>query len=112
MGSHSDYCSGPFATAAPPHAVNSLCIFCGSSPGTDPRFMEEAIRCGTEIARAGLTLVYGGGKVGLRLKVLVVPDDGGEEHLLDHLVGEDARVHHRIERLEVGEDGNRGGAAR
>lgn len=27
--------------------------------------MDEAIRCGTEIARAGLTLVYGGGKVGL-----------------------------------------------
>ena len=27
--------------------------------------MEEAVRCGTLIAEAGLTLVYGGGKVGL-----------------------------------------------
>jgi len=27
--------------------------------------MDEAVRCGTEIARAGLTMVYGGGKVGL-----------------------------------------------
>lgn len=45
--------------------MKSICVFCGSSPGTDPRFMDEAVRCGTEIARAGLTLVYGGGKVGL-----------------------------------------------
>lgn len=45
--------------------MQSICVFCGSSPGTDPRFMDEAVRCGTEIARAGLTMVYGGGKVGL-----------------------------------------------
>jgi uncharacterized protein (TIGR00730 family) len=45
--------------------VKSICVYCGSSPGTDPRFMDEAVRCGTLIAEAGLTLVYGGGKVGL-----------------------------------------------
>lgn len=45
--------------------MKSICVYCGSSPGTDPRFMDEAIRCGTQIAESGLTLVYGGGKVGL-----------------------------------------------
>ncbi len=45
--------------------MKSICVFCGSSPGKDPRFLEEAIRGGEAIARAGLTLVYGGGKVGL-----------------------------------------------
>ena len=45
--------------------MKNICVFCGSSPGTDPKFMEEAVRCGTLIAQAGLTLVYGGGKVGL-----------------------------------------------
>ena len=45
--------------------MKNICVFCGSSPGTDPKFMEEAVRCGTLIAEAGLTLVYGGGKVGL-----------------------------------------------
>lgn len=45
--------------------MNSICVYCGSSSGTDPRFLEAAVACGTEIARAGLTLVYGGGKVGL-----------------------------------------------
>lgn len=45
--------------------MKSICVYCGSSPGTDPAFLDEAIRCGTRIAEAGLTLVYGGGKVGL-----------------------------------------------
>jgi hypothetical protein len=45
--------------------VQSICVYCGSSPGTDPAFMEEAVRCGTLIAESGLTLVYGGGRVGL-----------------------------------------------
>jgi uncharacterized protein (TIGR00730 family) len=45
--------------------VKSICVYCGSSPGTDPKFMEEAIRCGTLLGEAGLTLVYGGGRVGL-----------------------------------------------
>ena len=45
--------------------MKSICVFCGSSPGTDPAFLDEAVRCGTDIAEAGLTLVYGGGKVGL-----------------------------------------------
>jgi uncharacterized protein (TIGR00730 family) len=45
--------------------LKSICVYCGSSPGTDPKFMDEAIACGTLIAEAGLTLVYGGGRVGL-----------------------------------------------
>jgi uncharacterized protein (TIGR00730 family) len=45
--------------------VKSISVYCGSSPGTDPGFLEAAVRCGTAIARAGLSLVYGGGRVGL-----------------------------------------------
>ena len=45
--------------------MNSICVYCGSSAGNDPKFLEEAVSAGTLIARQGLTLVYGGGKVGL-----------------------------------------------
>jgi len=45
--------------------LKSVCVYCGSSAGTDAAFLEEAVRCGTQIAQAGMTLVYGGGKVGL-----------------------------------------------
>ncbi|MFT5031799.1 MAG: hypothetical protein ACI9VS_004269, partial [Candidatus Binatia bacterium] len=39
--------------------------FCGSSPGGDPAFTEAAKAVGTELARRGIGLVYGGGNVGL-----------------------------------------------
>ncbi len=45
--------------------MQSVCVYCGSSAGTDPGYLEEAARCGTLLAQQGLTLVYGGGRVGL-----------------------------------------------
>jgi len=43
----------------------AVCVFCGSSTGTDPRYAAAAVELGREIARRGWTLVYGGGSVGL-----------------------------------------------
>lgn len=41
------------------------CVFCGSAPGNDPRFVAYATAVGTALARAGHELVYGGGRTGL-----------------------------------------------
>ncbi|RDS86478.1 TIGR00730 family Rossman fold protein [Dyella psychrodurans] len=43
----------------------SLCVYCGSSSGKHPEYVAQARDIGTEMARRGITLVYGGGKVGL-----------------------------------------------
>ena len=45
--------------------MQSLCVFCGSSPGDRPEYLQVARDAGRLIAQRGLTLVYGGGKVGL-----------------------------------------------
>jgi uncharacterized protein (TIGR00730 family) len=45
--------------------MKAVCVFCGSSAGRDPSFRQTATAAGTAIARAGLSVVYGGGKVGL-----------------------------------------------
>lgn len=42
-----------------------VCVFCGSTPGTDPAFTEAALELGGGLARAGIGLVYGGGASGL-----------------------------------------------
>lgn len=42
-----------------------LCVFCGSSAGNDPVYMEQATRLGEDLAKAGIGLVYGGASVGL-----------------------------------------------
>ena len=45
--------------------LTSLCVYCGSSNGKHPEYAEQARAFGTEMARRGITLVYGGGNVGL-----------------------------------------------
>ncbi len=46
-------------------SITSLCLFCGSRPGTDPDHAALAEAFGTLCAARGLTLVYGGGANGL-----------------------------------------------
>jgi len=45
--------------------VSRVCVFCGSSPGSDPAFAAAAQGLGRELGRQGLGLVYGGASVGL-----------------------------------------------
>jgi len=46
-------------------AINSICIYCGSSSGLDPAFSQAAQDLGRMMAEQGISLVYGGGKLGL-----------------------------------------------
>jgi uncharacterized protein (TIGR00730 family) len=45
--------------------MTRLCVFCGSSPGHDPVYRALAGEFGRELARRGIGLVYGGGRVGM-----------------------------------------------
>jgi uncharacterized protein (TIGR00730 family) len=51
--------------SAEPRRLEAVAVFCGSSPGADPRFREAAAATGALLGREGRTLVYGGGAVGL-----------------------------------------------
>ena len=42
-----------------------LAIYCGSATPADPAYMAMAREVGTQLAQRGITVVYGGGKVGL-----------------------------------------------
>ena len=45
--------------------INTLSVFCGSSRGTDPAYGQAARLLGRTLASRGITLVFGGSKVGL-----------------------------------------------
>jgi uncharacterized protein (TIGR00730 family) len=45
--------------------INAICVYCGSSPGTDPAFSEAARAFGKILAENRVRLVYGGGSIGL-----------------------------------------------
>ena len=45
--------------------MKSVAVYCGSSSGNQEIYVQQAQEMGRELARRGLTLVYGGGCVGL-----------------------------------------------
>lgn len=59
--------------------IRTVCVYCGSSPGAQPAYAEAARQLGTLLAREGIELVTGGGKVGLMGVVAdAVLDAGGK----------------------------------
>ena len=45
--------------------LRSICVFCGSRPGADSAFVQSGDAMGRAIAARGLTLVYGGARIGV-----------------------------------------------
>ncbi len=45
--------------------MKSVCVYCGSSPGTQKIYAEKAKELGRILAEQKITLVYGGAKIGL-----------------------------------------------
>ena len=58
--------------------IKTVCVYCGSGPGTNPHFMESARAFGKVLAESGIRLVYGGGSLGIMGAVASsVLDHGG-----------------------------------
>ena len=45
--------------------IHSLAVYCGSSPGNNPRFIQAAVQTGQTLAQRQIRLIYGGGGVGM-----------------------------------------------
>ena len=45
--------------------MQSICVFCGSSQGSEPEYTEAARTLGKVLAGANIRLIFGGGRVGL-----------------------------------------------
>jgi hypothetical protein len=58
--------------------IRTVCVYCGSGPGTNPHFSEAAKALGRIFAENGIRLVYGGGSLGLMGAIATsVLDHGG-----------------------------------
>ncbi|GGL98547.1 TIGR00730 family Rossman fold protein [Pseudomonas asuensis] len=84
-------------------SLKAVCVFCGAKTGADPIYREAAEALGRSLAERGLTLVYGGGAVGL---MGIVADAtlaaGGEVIGIIPKSLQDAEVGHKgLTRLEV-----------
>lgn len=93
----------PIADPAPPSVIRTVCIFCGARKGADPMFAQVARAAGRALAARGLTMVFGGGGVGLMGEAAdAALAAGGEvigvipQRLIDREAG-----HRGLSRLEV-----------
>ena len=59
--------------------MKRICVFCGSSLGTQQEYIDTARQLGTGMVQRGLSLVYGGGNIGLMGVIAeTVLQEGGE----------------------------------
>ena len=89
--------------APPPRAV---CVYCASSRTSHPEYREAAGRLGGVLARAGITIVYGGGAVGSMgaLADGALAAGGSVIGILPRFMAELEWGHPRLTQLELVED--------
>jgi len=64
-----------------PAPLSSVAVYCGSNRGASPLFAESTASLGRALAERGISLVYGGGHVGLMGTVAdSVLENGGKAH--------------------------------
>lgn len=83
--------------------LKSICVFCGANVGTDPAYEQAAVALGQALAERKLTLVYGGGAVGLMGVVAnAAMQAGGEVIGIIPKALQDLEIGHKgLTRLEV-----------
>ncbi len=83
--------------------MHSLCVFCGSATGADPRFADTARALGRACAERGIAVVYGGASVGLMGIVADATLDAGGRVIgvLPHALASREIGHTRLTQLEL-----------
>ena len=83
--------------------MHRICVFCGSSSGSQPEYRACAVELATELTRRRIGLVYGGGNVGLMGAIAdAILKAGGEaigvipEHLMTREIG-----HKQLTKLHI-----------
>jgi uncharacterized protein (TIGR00730 family) len=83
--------------------LRRVAVYCGSTDGSDPVFLSEATALGSALAAAGLSMVYGGARVGLMGAAADAALAGGAEVIgvLPEVLAGSEIAHQGLTRLEL-----------
>ena len=83
--------------------MKTICVFCGSSTGTNSKYRAEAKHLGKLLAERKLTLVYGGGNVGLMGEIAnsVLAHGGKAIGVIPQFLVEKELVHQNLSEVKV-----------
>jgi hypothetical protein len=86
--------------------IRTVCVYCGSGPGNNPRFIEAAAAFGRILAENGIRLVYGGGSTGLMGAVAngVLDNGGSVTGIIPEFLNTRERMLTRVQELIVTPD--------
>ena len=59
--------------------MQTICVFCGSSPGSQPEYLQMARQLGQILAERKITLIFGGSKVGIMGEIAKTTLEAGGE---------------------------------
>jgi uncharacterized protein (TIGR00730 family) len=87
-------------------SIQSLAVFCGSKTGNDPIYVQHAIEIGVLLAQNNITLVYGGGNVGImgKLADAVMGNGGKVVGIIPKVLLEWEREHGNLTELIISDD--------
>ena len=92
-------------TPDPARHIRSVCVYCGSAGAVDERYRAAAAELGQSLAAAGMTMVFGGGHIGL---MGVAADAARQDGEGVGALGHDAlAVVHRVEDDKLADAGMR-----
>jgi len=96
----------PFVKIYTSMPILSLAVFCGSKNGNNPLFIEHTIQLGKLMAHNNITLIYGGGNVGIMGKIAdEVMNNGGKViGVIPRVLVEWERQHTGISELFIVDD--------
>ena len=83
--------------------MKSLCVYCGSSSGSDPAYAAAARELGQLLAAQQIELIYGGGRVGLMgtLADAVLDAGGRVQGVIPQSLANREVAHHGLTHLHV-----------
>ncbi len=86
--------------------IQSLAVFCGSKSGKNPLFSHHAAQLGKLLAENNVTLIYGGGNVGIMASIAdaVMAHGGKVTGIIPKLLLDWERQHEKITELIVVDD--------
>jgi uncharacterized protein (TIGR00730 family) len=84
-------------------SIRRVCVYCASNDGTRPVHLEAARRFGQTLAARGITLVYGGGRVGLMgaLADAAMAAGGAVIGVMPHALVQREAAHQEITELRI-----------
>lgn len=95
--------SGEIFPALRGREIRAVAVYAGANPGANPAFLELAEATGTALARRGITLVYGGSRLGImgRVAEATVSAGGKAVGVLTNALAAHELRHEGLTRLEL-----------